>query len=96
MNSFLSSVMEKSMLRLCLLAIVLLNITYMTPAKADNVQASYGLAYDNVKGSDSLTGTWTTFSDMLNPSSTISNVALISPVDVNIFLKKVKLSIWIS
>ena len=67
MNSFLSSVMEKSMLRLCLLAIVLLNITYMTPAKADNVHASYGLAYDKVKGSDSLTGTWTTFSDMLNP-----------------------------
>jgi hypothetical protein len=85
--------MEKSMLRLCLLAIILLNITYITPAKADNVQVSYGLAYDNVKASDPLTGTWTTFSDMLNPPSTISNVALISPVDVNIFLKKVKLSI---
>ena len=81
------------MFRFCLLAVILFNTTFITPVVADNVQASYGLAYNNVKTSDSLTGTWTTFSDMLNPTSTVANVALISPVDVNIFLKKVKVSI---
>jgi hypothetical protein len=85
--------MEKSMFRFCLLAVILFNTTFITPVVADNVQASYGLAYNNVKTSDPLTGTWTTFSDMLNPTSTVANVALISPVDVNIFLKKVKVSI---
>lgn len=81
------------MFRICLLAALLFNITYITPVMANNVQASYGLAYNNVQTSDPLTGSWTTFSEMLNPSSTVANVALISPVDVNIFLKKVKLSI---
>ncbi|MDB4085327.1 cell wall hydrolase [Amylibacter sp.] len=81
------------MFRFYLLAVILFNTTFITPVVAENVQASYGLAYNNVKTSDPLTGTWTTFSDMLNPTSTIANVALISPVDVNIFLKKVKVSI---
>ena len=81
------------MFRFYLLAVILFNTTFITPVVADNVQASYGLAYNNVKTSDPLTGTWTTFSDMLNPTSTVANVALISPVDVNIFLKKVKVSI---
>ena len=81
------------MFRFCLLAVILFNTTFITPVVADNVQASYGLAYNNVKTSDPLTGTWTTFSDMLNPTNTVANVALISPVDVNIFLKKVKVSI---
>jgi len=62
--------MEKSMFRFCLLAVILFNTTFITPVVADNVQASYGLAYNNVKTSDPLTGTWTTFSDMLNPTST--------------------------
>ena len=76
-----------------MLAILSFNATSITPVVADNVQASYGLAYDNVKTPDPLTGTWTTFSDMLNPTSALANVALISPVDVNIFLRKVKVSI---
>jgi len=81
------------MFRFCLLAVILFNTTFITPVVADNVQASYGLAYNNVKTSDPLTGTWTTFSDMLNPTSTVANVALISPVECEYFLKKVKVSI---
>ena len=81
------------MFRVFLLTFVLFQFNFYAPAIANNVQASFLNTYDNLKSSDPLTGRWTTFSDMLNPTNTTSNVALISPVDVNIFLKKIKLSI---
>ena len=81
------------MFRVFLLTFVLFQFNFIAPAIANNVQASFLNTYDNLKSSDPLTGRWTTFSDMLNPTNTTSNVALISPVDVNIFLKKIKLSI---
>ena len=76
------------MFRVFLLTFVLFQVNFIAPAIANNVQASFLNTYDNLKSSDPLTGRWTTFSDMLNPTNTTSNVALISPVDVNIFLKK--------